>query len=299
LGVSVVAPQTVVDAVRLAAGSSAGAAAALTQYTLPATQVAYIVLGSAAEVDTSGRYRLVPETVVTLDGARLTLGTTKRDAFTVVDARAFFLSKKLKETITFVEVVTRTLTYIRVYTDTFSLVDATKFVLGQKLTETLATTELVARASTKKLTDTPTATDRPLKGVSKPFTDTAATADASTRGTSKRLTELLALSDLESYALQKRHTETVATADTQTRAIYRSVSDGFGLNDSTGVGDGLAVSFAAGISNVAFATDILSRAVTTKQADSVGTTESGSLVSQGYCDLTYFADDYVGTSRTF
>lgn len=35
------------------------------------------------------------------------------------------------------------------------------------------------------------------------------------------------------------------------------------------------------------------------KADSVTANSSGSLVSQGYCDITYFLEDYVGTSRTF
>lgn len=34
-------------------------------------------------------------------------------------------------------------------------------------------------------------------------------------------------------------------------------------------------------------------------SDSGVTADSGSLRSQGYCDFTYFAEDYVGASRTF
>lgn len=35
------------------------------------------------------------------------------------------------------------------------------------------------------------------------------------------------------------------------------------------------------------------------ESDTATITSSGSLISQGYCDFTYFAEDYVGTSRTF
>jgi hypothetical protein len=34
-------------------------------------------------------------------------------------------------------------------------------------------------------------------------------------------------------------------------------------------------------------------------SDSLSVADSGTLVSQGYCDLTYFAEDYVGTYITF
>ena len=34
-------------------------------------------------------------------------------------------------------------------------------------------------------------------------------------------------------------------------------------------------------------------------SDTTSIADAGSLISQGYCDFSYFADDYVGTSRTF
>ena len=33
--------------------------------------------------------------------------------------------------------------------------------------------------------------------------------------------------------------------------------------------------------------------------DTIPITDAGSLRSQGYCDFTYFQEDYVGASRTF
>ena len=34
-------------------------------------------------------------------------------------------------------------------------------------------------------------------------------------------------------------------------------------------------------------------------SESLSLADSGTLISQGYCDITYFAEDYVGESRTF
>lgn len=299
IAVSVIAPQSIVDAVLLSAGSSAAVAAAGVQYTLPATQVAYIVLNSAAEVDTSGRYRLVPETLVTIDGTRLAVGTTKRDAFAVSDSSTFFFAKGLKETLSFVEVVTRTLMYIRTFNDSFSLADATSFVLSQLLAESVAPTDAATRASTKLLRDAPTLAELVRKTSTKPFADTVGTVDTQARTTSKRSVDSLALADIALRSVQKLTADSVAASDAATRTVSRLLKDGFALNDLADVGDGLSVSFAAGISNVAFASDASRIAMTMPRADSVGTTESGSLVSQSYCDITYFADDYVGASRTF
>lgn len=299
IAVSVIAPQSIVDAVLLSAGSSAAVAAAGVQYTLPATQVAYILLNSAAEVDTSGRYRLVPETIVTVDGARLAVGTTRRDAFAVADSSTFFFAKGLKETLSFAEVVTRTLLFIRTFDDSFSLTDATSFVLSQLLAESPTLTDATTRDSTKLLRDAPTLAELVRKTSTKPFADTVGTADTQARTTSKLSVDSIALADLTAYAVQKLNSDSVAAADTATRTVSRLLNDGFALNDLADVGDGLSVSFAGGISNVAFASDASSIAMAMPRADSVGITESGSVVSQGYCDITYFADDYVGASRTF
>ena len=34
-------------------------------------------------------------------------------------------------------------------------------------------------------------------------------------------------------------------------------------------------------------------------ADSLATSEDGVILMQGYCDFTYFDDDYVGIKQTF
>ena len=34
-------------------------------------------------------------------------------------------------------------------------------------------------------------------------------------------------------------------------------------------------------------------------SDTASTTDAGLLIMQDYCDITYFLEDYVGTSRTF
>lgn len=71
------------------------------------------------------------------------------------------------------------------------------------------------------------------------------------------------------------------------------------MNDSADLADGLYFQAVKNFSNVAFATDndVLSLALS--KAETVNTADSGVLLSQGYCDLTYFAEDYVGATRAF
>ena len=46
-------------------------------------------------------------------------------------------------------------------------------------------------------------------------------------------------------------------------------------------------------------TENLTFAVNLIKSDNATASSSGSLISQGYCDITYFDSDYVGVSRSF
>ena len=65
--------------------------------------------------------------------------------------------------------------------------------------------------------------------------------------------------------------------------------------------DAAALSVARALVHAAAAADqIAARAVAKARADAAAADDAGSLISQGYTDSnTYFAADYVGTSRTF
>lgn len=77
------------------------------------------------------------------------------------------------------------------------------------------------------------------------------------------------------YALSKSFTEAASSSDAAFKEFMRSVTESVGNSDE-------------------HAKDVNKAAV-----DAALTTDSGSLISQGYCDLTYFAEDYVGSRITF
>ena len=67
----------------------------------------------------------------------------------------------------------------------------------------------------------------------------------------------------------------VTPEDDQEIQFFKNTTNTVGITDST------ALQLGIGLSEAPAATD------------------SGLIVSQGYCDITYFAEDYVGESRTF
>jgi hypothetical protein len=111
-----------------------------------------------------------------------------------------------------------------------------------------------------------------------------------------------------------------ATDAITTITFAKFLADGVAMNDAFDATDGAEWAFTKGVSNIVFTGDSFSRAVdynrgfsdaTTSTddtkffdfvkslADNTATSDTGSLRSQGYCDFSYFAEDYVGDSRTF
>jgi hypothetical protein len=87
----------------------------------------------------------------------------------------------------------------------------------------------------------------------------------------------------ESPSATESHTKAVGfnKADAGTVSDADVLSTGKNLGDNGGIIDSQVVQF------------------TKASSDSGVASDSGNLRSQGYCDFTYFAEDYVGASRTF
>ena len=199
-----------------------------TQYVLPATDVAYILLKSSARTDTSGRFRFVPEVVV------------------VSEAVAMSVAKALSADI----------------------------VLPQDTTS---------------------------KGVTKPLIDSASMSDAALVSMffPRTLADSTVVTDSTSLQTAKVFGDASAVTDALARDFVKSLVSGVAMNDSFDAGDGAVFVFTKGISNIVFAGD--SRVLFTDKliGDMIEPVDTGVLTVQNYCDITYFAADYVGVSQTF
>ena len=201
---------------------------ATTTRVVPVAEVDYVLLAVAATMDASGRYRYLT------------------DAFTVVDGISFSLSKSL--------------------TDSFEFTDAAPtFVVTKPFADSVTFTELFSA----------------LLIFLREFADTQAFTDSSSWSVSKPLSDTVTFTEAKSFVLT------------------RSFFDGFAMNDSFVLGDGATYSFTKSINNVVFLSDAISQIITKPVTDSVTFADSGLGVIQDYCDITYFAEDYVGFSFTF
>lgn len=201
---------------------------ATTTRVVPVAEVDYVLLTVAATMDASGRYRYLT------------------DAFTVVDGISFSLSKSL--------------------TDSFEFTDvAPTFVVTKPFADSVSFTELFSA----------------MLIFLRNFADTQSFTDSSTWSMNKALAETVTFTEAKSFVLT------------------RSFSDGFAMNDSFDMGDGAVFTVTKSINNVVFLNDTFSQIISKTVADSVTMSDSGLGSMQSYCDITYFAEDYVGISFTF
>ena len=195
---------------------------------VPVNAVDYVLLAVSAAMDTSGRYRYISDAFTVVDGMSYSLTKTLSDSFETTDAAPVLsVTKPFADSVSFTELFSAMLIFLRNFTDT------------------------------------------------QVFTDTTA------------------------WALDKALADSVALTDTHSFTLTRSFADGFAMNDSFDMGDGAVYTFTKSINNVFFVTDTFSPIITKSLADTVTVTDSGLGSMQSYCDITYFAEDYVGISFTF
>jgi hypothetical protein len=148
--------------------------------------------------------------------------------------------------------------------------------------------------------------------------DAFALADDTTFGTIKGLSDTTSLSDsvltvlifirdfadttsptdAKTLLISPAYSDAVVPSDTATRSFSKTLTDSFALNDLSDAA-GPDWSFSDYTNNVVSATDTSVVSNDKGFSDSFSSSDSGTVVSQDYCDITYFAEDYVGESRTF
>jgi hypothetical protein len=152
--------------------------------------------------------------------------------------------------------------------------DATKGVTTQRTDVALATDE-AALSPAKSLIDAATHTDASIVDLGKAAQDVATTTESTFRAFDKALTEFPLTGDLSTFSLAKLSVDGAGATDAPQLSVSR------GLSDSVGQAD-VALREAAKV-----------------LSDSAATSEAGNVRMTDYADITYFAQDYVGSQTNF
>lgn len=290
---------TVVN-VTLYASTTVTRAGATVAATTPLANVSATLVATVPYLDTSGKFQYVPEQLSATDVSFRVIGKTLTDTFGQTDfitAKSSALVKN--DSISTPDFIIRTLEFIRAFTDTFGFTDRTSFTFARPLADSFGITEFQSLTPGKVLGDTVGNTDSARTALTKVNFETLALAEYFAKSFSRPLSNSFGQSDANVKLLSKPITDAFTFTELLTRSLTRTIQDGFAMNDSADLADGITYQTVKYVTNVTFVNDSSSRAWNANKADSISLGSAGFLSSQNYCDLSYFAEDYVGVSRTF
>lgn len=155
--------------------------------------------------------------------------------------------------------------------------------------------------------------DVQVRAVEKPFTESPQLADGATKSSEKILSEVFSAIDLAEKSSTKPVSNEVSLTDTDSISVGKTVSDTASfsddfqrvliflrsLSDSASAADAIASSLSKPTSDAFAASELIVKSAGLVKANLASVASSGTLRSQGYCEFSYFAEDYVGDSRSF
>jgi hypothetical protein len=179
------------------------------------------------------------------------------------------------------------------------------FIKAKFITDTVGVEDEFRVTRLKFFTDLVGATDDPIIVPNKGINNTVTFQDDSRYFAEDYISEDYVLQTGIEVNFGKALAESVGVqSSTLIETTYlRSFSDGFtATDDIDGVvtpEDDQKVQFFKNTTNTVGITDAAALQLSISLSEAPAATDSGLIVSQGYCDITYFAEDYVGESRTF
>lgn len=106
-------------------------------------------------------------------------------------------------------------------------------------------------------------------------------------------------SETQVFSVGKPLADTFTTPHFEVFDHQKLLVDGVAMNDGMEAVDGFGIALTRGVSNVTLVGDAKTLSFTGSRVESISTQDAGSLRSQGYCDFSYFAEDYVGAALAF
>ena len=171
--------------------------------------------------------------------------------------------------------------------DSFATTDNAILTFFKTLTENPAVAELAVKAFTKTLTDESSTADVDVIEFFKNLADGTATADVLAFNYSSVLADtVIATDDVDGSA---------SILDDQEMQYFKNTTNLALASDSFS----RTVAFTRSFTEPPSVTDLAALTYGTTFLETPSFTDAGLLRSQGYCDFSFFAEDFVGASRTF
>jgi hypothetical protein len=244
------------------------------------------------------------------------------EAANVAEAHSLSLGKAIPDSPTAVDVYTYAAT--KALTEAPSMTDSFDYTAGKEFTESPSLVDAIVTAFFSSQTETPNFTDAAVFDRNKVLTESVNATDdvdgaASTNDDQemqfvKNTSEAPSVSDAIAIvaAFTRSFTESPSVADTDTIETGKNVTENPSISETNnynfdkllGEDPTMVDVFAMQVTLNPFSeapsvADTFNAVPNKVKTEAPSLTDAGSLRSQGYCDFTFFEEDYVGASRTF
>jgi hypothetical protein len=283
----------------LVASTTASVAQASVSASVAGFRLSYVAIAASVVLDELGFNKKVHDAVIVAEAKTFALSSLKTEVVAVPDSTRAAVAKVLAHSVSVVDVINIVKITLRTVNDTVTVATTTTKHAFKNLQHTVVPSDVVSRAVNKLLADAFALNDGTDVG------------DGSTYSFQKFINNVTSVGDARFFAIAKTLTDQLGVADDVAIEAAKSLADAFSassatftsfskaLADTLTAADVAAVASTKLLSDTAGTADLAVRSTTKAVADSFGFSESGSVISQGYCDLTYFEADYVGEYRTF
>jgi molecular chaperone GrpE (heat shock protein) len=283
----------------LVASTTASVAQASVSASVAGFRLSYVAIAASVVLDELGFNKKVRDAVIVAEAKTFALSSLKTEVVAVPDSTRAAVAKVLAHSVSVVDVINIVKITLRTVNDTVTVATTTTKHAFKNLQHTVVPSDVVSRAVNKLLADAFALNDGTDVG------------DGSTYSFQKFINNVASVGDARFFAIAKTLTDQLGVADDVAIEAAKSLADAFNassatftsfskaLADTLTAADVAAVASTKTFSDTAGTADSAVRSTTKAVADSFGFSESGSVISQGYCDLTYFEADYVGEYRTF
>ena len=271
-------------------------------YVLPVTAVSYILLNVGAELDVSGRYQFKADAFAVLDAQFIAFTKALADSQPVEDEISHKdFGKNRTDQFSVSDVISKVVEFVRSFADSTGTSDAVAIDTLKGLFDSVSETDTQRFDHTKlipdgvAMNDQADATDGFAFSFAHSTTNLAFISDQAVKDISKALADSQSIQDSLAIVFDKP-----MDMDTFVVVDLASIQASLNKQDSFAVSDAAAKEFAKTITgDTTSYTDSVSLAPGLVKTETIAAEDAGSLLSQGYCDFTYFAEDYVGETRTF
>lgn len=272
-----------------------------TSYAIPVAALSYISIITDARVDSTGRFKPIRDTAVVLEDAVWSFGKALASStLGTSDTQVLEFNKGLSDSVSFTEVFTALIIFVREFADTAGVSESVAITTLKAFGDSNGVTDDYVLSLNKlirdgvAMNDSFDATDGSQFAFTKSVMNMAFIAEELVKTLERPLDDSVEPTEALTYTLGKILAHSVSTQESLAFVVD------LGKADTADVADVPFKSFTKSpFSDSAASDDTFSLQPGKHLTDNLDTGDTGSLRSQGYADFSYFAEDYVGDSRTF